>query len=325
MSSVLKPLPWQQELWLEVTALALQGRLAHALLLGGPQGVGKRHFARAFSAFLLCESRSGYACGHCRSCQQFEAGSHPNYLWIQRSVDEKTGKEKRDISVDQIREFSEKLQLTGHYGQARVGFIDPVDAVNTNGINALLKTIEEPPDNTHILLVSERPMNLLATLRSRCQRLRFSIPEQKAALGWLQEHHQSGDAHLLACANGAPLRVVELKQAGLIERYQEWTQALLELAAQKRDPLAIAANLGKDKDQTTAFLEWLQQWLAQLLRRKLTRADAFAVALPVTALEQLLREALEAQRKLAENANPQLLMESLMVLWWHAARAAKTA
>ena len=78
MNAALRPLPWQQEQWLELTALALSGRLHHALLLAGPAGVGKRHFARALAAFLLCEQKSGYACGSCRSCQQLAAGTAAN-------------------------------------------------------------------------------------------------------------------------------------------------------------------------------------------------------------------------------------------------------
>lgn len=323
MSEALKPLPWQEKLWLEITALALQGRLSHALLLGGAAGIGKRHFARALAAFLLCESRSGYACGHCRSCQQFAAGTHPNFLWLRPLTDEKTGKEKRDISVEQIRDFSEKLQLTGHYAQAKIGLIEPADALNLNGVNALLKTIEEPPRNTYMLLVSERPMGLLPTLRSRCQKLRFTPPETAVALQWLRETHGIGDAPSLAAANGAPLQLVALKESGLLERHREWAQALQDLALQKRDPLATAALV--DKDQAAAFLAWLQKWLSELLRRKLQRVDAFAMAIPTAALEQLRREAVEGQRRLVGNANAQLLVESLLVLWWHAARAARAA
>src|SRR3546814_10578755 len=73
-----RPLPWQEALWLELSSLVLQKRLPHALLLVGGAGVGKRWFARALTAFALCEKPSGYACGSCRSCTQLAVGSHPN-------------------------------------------------------------------------------------------------------------------------------------------------------------------------------------------------------------------------------------------------------
>lgn len=320
MSEDLKPLPWQQDLWMQLSTLALSNQLAHALLLAGPRGVGKRQFARALVAFILCEQKSGYACGTCRSCQQFLAGTHPNAVVLQREVDDK-GKEKRDISVDQVREFSEKLQLTSHYGQAKVALIDPAEALNDAGVNALLKTIEEPNGKAHMLLVTERPMALKPTLRSRCQRLRFAVPQEKEALAWLKE--RGGDAASLKHANGAPLQALELKESGLLESYAEWARGMQDLALQKRDPLQAAGMVGKDQAQ--AFLGWLQQWLTAQLRNKLGGGDAFAASLPGPAIEQLLKETLEGQQRLRHNLNPQMLVESLMILWWRLARGARAA
>ena len=322
MSLQVQPLPWQQERWLELTAQVQQQRLAHALLLAGPRGVGKRQFAHALAAFVLCEARSSHACGHCRSCEQLAAGTHPNLIVLRPGVDEKTGKSKRDISVDQIREFGDKLHLTSHYGQSKLALIDPVDALNDSGINALLKNIEEPPAGTHLLLVSERPLALKPTLRSRCQRLRFAPPSPAQALDWLQAQGIT-DAAALDWCGGAPLRALELREQGLLERYAEWDRALLELAARKRDPLAVAALV--DKDQAGAFLAWLQQWLTGLLRRKLGATDAFAGGLSQAALEQMLSETLQGPRRLAGNASAPMLIESLMILWWRVARSASPA
>ncbi|HVT35854.1 MAG TPA: DNA polymerase III subunit delta' [Nevskiaceae bacterium] len=324
MSVIPKPLPWQQELWVEVTALALQDRLGHALLLSGPAGVGKRAFAKALTAFLLCEQRSGYACGRCRSCEQLAAGAHPNSIVLALEVDDKTGKQKRDISVEQVREFSERLQLTSHYGQAKVATIDPADALNAAGVNALLKTIEEPSGHTHVLLISERAMALPATLRSRCQRLQFAPPAQQEAMAWLHEHHPEVGEQTLALAHGAPLRAAELAQSGLVERYASWEKGMSDLAAGRGDPLALAAAIAKEKDDVPAYFSWLQLWLAGLLRGAVGAAPK-KLALPAPALQQMMREAIDAQRRLGGNAVPQLLLESVIVLWWRLARPVKAA
>lgn len=324
MTTMLKPLPWHEDLWLEVTALVLQNQLSHALLLAGPRGVGKRAFARALSAFLLCEARSGYACGQCRGCQQFLAGTHPNYFLLQPEKDEKTGKERRDIAIEQVRVLSERLSLSGHYGQARVAVFDPADALNMNGVNALLKTIEEPPPNTHLLLISERVMVLPATLRSRCQRLRLAPPPADQALEWLRTEHGLSDAAMLEQAHGAPLRVVQMKESGLLDVYQEWARGMTELAAQKRDPLSAAGMVSKE--QVPQFLEWLQQWLTGLLKQKLTASGGvLAQNLSASAVGQMLQEVLEGQRKLTGNASPQMLLESLLILWWRLTRGIKVA
>lgn len=315
MSDMLKPLPWQEELWLRVTTLVLQSRLTHALLIAGPLGVGKRHFAKALTAYMLCEARSGYACGQCRSCLQFTAGHHPNATVLQRLVDEKTGKEKRDISIEQIRELGERLSLSSHYGQAKVAVIDPVDALNLNGSNALLKTIEEPPANSFLILISERPQALPATLRSRCQRLRMSAPTREQALEWLGDSPDAADA--LTQAYGAPLRARELMDSEHLQRGRKWASELSAIADQRRDPLVVAAAIGKE--DTAAFLEWLLTWLSLQLKEQVKRGANAA------GIDALIQETLLASRRLGSNANPQLVVESLLILWWRAGRVGKAA
>ena len=232
-----RPLPWQQELWIELTAQILQGRLSHALMLSGPQGVGKRWFARALVAFLLCEQRSGYACGRCRSCQQLAVGAHPNAcllgpdgllgLAITASGQHEQGlvhwqpdadRKRRDISIEASRKLISQLTLASHYGGARTSIIDPADALNSNSVNALLKTIEEPPPDTHLLLLSERPQALLPTLRSRCQKIAFAVPEESAALQWLQAQQPSADAALLPHHGPTPALAEVHRAAERLER-----------------------------------------------------------------------------------------------------------
>ncbi|MES2491271.1 MAG: AAA family ATPase [Pseudomonadota bacterium] len=315
MSDMLKPLPWQEDLWLRVTSLVLQSRLTHALLIAGPRGVGKRHFAKALTAFIICEARSGYACGQCRSCLQFTAGHHPNSVYLQRDVDDKTGKEKRDISIEQIRELGERLSLSSHYGQAKVAVVDPVDALNLNGSNALLKTIEEPPANSYLILISERPQALPATLRSRCQRFRMAAPAREQALAWLGDSADAVDA--LTQAHGAPLRARELMDSEHLQRGRKWAAELLAVADQRRDPLAVAASIGKD--DAAAFLEWLLTWLSLQLKDQVKRGGN------ATGIDTLIQETLLASRRLGSNANPQLVVESLLILWWRVGRVGKAA
>ncbi len=315
MSDMLKPLPWQEDLWLRVTTLVLQSRLTHALLIAGPRGVGKRHFAKALTAFILCEKRSGFACGQCRSCLQFVAGHHPNAVTLQREVDDKTGKEKRDIGIEQIRELGERLSLSSHYGQAKVALVDPVDALNLNGSNALLKTIEEPPANSYLILISERPQALPATLRSRCQRFRMAAPAREQALAWLGDSADASDA--LTQAHGAPLRARELLESEHLQRGRKWAAELVAIAEQRRDPLVVAAAIGKD--DAVAFLEWLLTWLSGQLKEQVRRGNSAA------GIDTLIQETLAAHQRLRANANQQLVVESLLILWWRVGRVGKAA
>lgn len=320
--SAAERLPWQDEIWTRVQDAARSGRLAHAWLLAGPAGVGKRSFARRLAAGVLCETpqADGDACGDCRGCTQRLADTHPNLSWLTREFNEKTDKEKRDISLEQLRQMMERLSLSSHYGRARVVVIEPADALNTGGVNALLKTIEEPPAGTHLLLISERPMALAPTLRSRCQRLNFPLPPTAAALAWLAGKLPGKDtAAALLEAGGAPLAALDAQQSGLADRRRAWCDRLLSLAEHRVDPLSAAAEVGKD-----GVGDWLvayQGLLRRMLRAGLgVESDPRLLKLAPRArpavIEALLAEAIDGRRRLGGNANPQLLVESLMIGWW---------
>lgn len=329
MTTMRDELPWQADLWSRINDARRTGRLGHALLLAGPAGVGKRSFARRLAASLMCEARAedGRPCGACRGCVQFTAGSHPNLMWMTREFNEKTEKEKRDISMDQLRTMMDRLSLASHYGQARVVVIDPADALNVNGVNAVLKTVEEPPAGLHILLISERPMALAPTLRSRCQRLTFQIPPAGEAHAWLRTQAPDIDAvAALLEANGAPLAALEARDSGASELHRAWRDQLFAVASQKADPLVAAGRLAPAGSKLSADMvqDWLRHFhrmLHQLLRslagvNEERTFAAVATRLGAGHIEQLLVEIIESQRRVHGNANPQLAVESLMISWW---------
>lgn len=323
-------LPWHEAMWNRVSEARRAGRLAHALLISGPAGLGKRDFARRLAASLLCESPAdaqGTPCGHCRGCTQFGAGTHPNLIWIQRGLN-REGKEKRDISIEQMREVMERLSLSSHYGQARVVVVDPADALNTNGVNAVLKTVEEPPPGIHILLLSERPMALAPTLRSRCQRLSFSLPDPAQAQSWLRAKVPGIDAAAaLQDAGGAPLSALEAQESGLRERHAAWRDQLLGVASRRLEPVLAASRVAPagsklSVEVTQDWLRHFQRVLLALLRSLAAvgaddpRLEGLARRLGAAHVEHLLAEIVEGQRRLLGNANPQLMIESLMISWW---------
>lgn len=166
----------------------------------GRRTAGRRQgrFLEALAALLLCDTpRDGTACGECRSCRQHAAGSHPDCTVLspdplQRAAFsaypgqrcQQDGSRKKPasiISVDQVRELRQRLHASAHYGAYKLAILLPADALNTAAANALLKLLEEPPDNTVFLLLSQRSASLPATVRSRCQLLRFSTPPAAAA------------------------------------------------------------------------------------------------------------------------------------------------
>ncbi|HXM31981.1 MAG TPA: DNA polymerase III subunit delta', partial [Xanthobacteraceae bacterium] len=267
-----QPLPsWQTAI--ASSALAHRQRWPHALLITGRRGLGKRLLALHFARALLCEApqESGEACGVCPSCGYVAQGTHPDLQLIEPvTYDEEGNRTPTDaINVERVRELIEFSQLSPHRQRAKVGLIAPAEAMNAAAANALLKTLEEPPAGTFLLLVSHQPARLPPTIVSRCRRLPAPEPDRAAAAAWLAQNGiGSADPNLvLAQAGGAPLFALVLAAADI---QRERDHLLLQLAQPERlSPLAFGARLGtapKDerKTQLANAVYWLLAWTADL-------------------------------------------------------------
>lgn len=195
------PFPWQETQWQRLLQAAADDRLPHAMLLSAPAGTGLREFAEHWSRARLCHG-TDRPCGDCPACEQFRAGTHPECVRIEP---EEAGKA---IGIDAVRAMNERIGLTGG-SRGKIALIDPADALTQQAANSLLKTLEEPPAGSIILLLSTRPSRLPATVRSRCQKIAFGLPPRTSALAWLQEQGIEDAAIRLARAGGAPLAAVD--------------------------------------------------------------------------------------------------------------------
>lgn len=162
----------QTALWQRWWQQCRVGRLPHAFLLVGIPGAGKTAFAAKMTAALLCQSVSseGKACGQCHDCRLLAGEVHPNLMQV---IPEKPG---QAIKVDQVREANEFVAQSSLKGKMRVVIFNPADQLNTNAANALLKTLEEPSSDAILILVCHQAGALPATVRSRCQRILFTLP-----------------------------------------------------------------------------------------------------------------------------------------------------
>lgn len=270
------PLPWQSDAWESLLARAAE-RLPHGLLLTGEAGTGKRRFADAFAAFLLCASPAGQpvqACGRCKSCLLVAAGSHPDLMMVvpesmRAGDDEDTGKKKkpsREIRIDEVRALIAFAAQTAQFGGRRVVVIDPATAMNTNAANALLKTLEEPGEGTVLLLVCDRPAALPATIRSRCQLLPLPAPDAAQAQTWLAtELGNAKQAQSLLAAAGSPLRALALADD------DDWLAQRRELAGLLVGVLTGEASAVRfaelaAKAPEALLLDWLPSLLADAVR-----------------------------------------------------------
>jgi len=177
--------PWLEAVASEFSERLRGGRMAHAVLLSGPAGLGKTALARSFLASLLCLAETFPACGTCRSCQLLGSGAHPEGHVLTFEQHPKKDELRKELVVDQVRRLTAALQLTNTVSRRKAAMIHPAESLNVSAANALLKTLEEPPGDAVLLLVSHNPSRLPATVRSRCQALYARIPDLDLAIPWL--------------------------------------------------------------------------------------------------------------------------------------------
>ena len=319
----METLPWHEQPWRHLLAQWQADRLGHAWLIGGLEGSGKLSLVRRFAALLYCRQPQGSeACGNCKECAYFKAGSHPDWRLLQP--------EKKLITVDQVRESMDFLLTHSQRGGYKVLCLLPAEAMNASAANALLKLLEEPPPMTLLLLLSHQPGLLLPTLRSRCQKLLVPLPAKAQAIAWLQERGCAEAEELLLRAGGAPLKALALAEAGCLAEHARVQALVAEVISGRSSAVAAAGKCSKLP--APDILEHQLQDVGLLIRA--CQGAEPLVGSGLRALQALIPDAGEgrqAQRVLhqlyqrlqdcrstvlaSNNANPQLVLEQVFGEW----------
>ncbi len=307
------------------------GRVAHAYLLVGPERVGKQTLALKLAQALNCEDEQP-PCDRCEPCRRIAAGIHADVQTV--TVEEAEEDEKRKgIHVSQIRELERVTALKPFQGRSRVVIIDPADEMNASAQNAFLKTLEEPPPQVVFVLVTADESRLLPTIRSRCRRLELRLPSVADVETALQERGADGEqarllARLSAGRIGWALEVAA--DPSLLERRRESLSqagALASMSVAQR--LEVAERLaGEYRRKPEALLAELDAWRDWWRDVLVVQAGAEDGVANVDRLPDLRRDAArlrrddvaafvgalqEARRYLGENAQPRLVMETLVL------------
>ncbi|MGD8956264.1 MAG: DNA polymerase III subunit delta' [Chromatiaceae bacterium] len=315
--------PWHAEQWRRISAAHGAQRLPHALLLTGPAGLGKGDFARRLAGALLCVNRDdgGDSCGVCGACRLVLAGTHPDLHFIQP---EGPG---GMIKIDAIRTLTAKSVLAAQDGGYRVFVLDPAETMNRAAANALLKTLEEPAKRSILLLVSSHPDRLPATIRSRCQIVRFPVPPVGLVRDWLsQAAPQEELDQLLAISGGAPLRALQAREQGWGEEGRALCRELSALKRRQANPVQIIEEW--EKRPLTSVLDGLKRCLTDLIRlaNGLSGAMLYHPALredlqslgqgiELKSLYGFNDQLLDADRELSHNLNGPMLYEHIANRW----------
>jgi DNA polymerase-3 subunit delta' len=290
--------------------------------------VGKGAFAQAFARLLLCTAPDAAArpCGECRSCRLAAAGTHPDFEHI---VPDEPGKQ---IKVDPIRDYCGRSTLTGQLGGYKVAIFEPAEAMNAAAANSLLKTLEEPVPLTVLVLVTAVPHQLPPTIRSRCQRVDFPLPDPAVAAPWLASRVDAPDPRaLLRIAGGAPLAAASLADTEVLAQRSRCLDELLAVVQGGLDPVVAAQRwLAVDAQH---LLNWLGGWVAELVRARVAGAPSAAGSDPQIGglrahLERvdskflfgLADQLFHMRRTVGSNLNRQLALEELLTRLSDAAR-----
>lgn len=238
-----------------VTRSLASGKLPHAYLFDGPPGVGKKTTAIALAAALNCERVPGAAHCECGPCEKIEHGLHPDLL---RLAPEGPG---GFIKIEQIRELLATLAFPPHEGRARLVIVEDADKLNPAAANAFLKTLEEPPARTHIVLTTTAPDRLLVTIRSRCQRVRFAplSVENVAAILRASGADAAAATAAAALSGGSVERAGDLADGEKLTA--QWARARLAVTAARatgmRPVVEAAVGLAEEKEEIVPALELL--------------------------------------------------------------------
>jgi DNA polymerase-3 subunit delta' len=314
--------PWQADIWSTLMTQVDRNRLAHAYLINGPEGTGRLDFARDFAHWLFCEAankiQTQSACRQCRSCQLWLSGNHPDFFEVTPEAPSKI------IKVDAVRALGARINQTSNQaGSKRIIIIQPAEAMATAAANALLKSLEEPPEGVVFLLVANADASLLATIRSRCQPLNLPLPTQSEALAFLETQSTQTSAEqrqsALALAASRPMRAMEMMEAGV----PEWFEKMQSLLATLEQGQSLSMEVAKQCEQQPpqyAIPLLLQLLLAKIRNQATTRDQATFQAFSVV-WQKVYQAFCEARQELSStaNVNPLMTYEYLFTLWQRAA------
>lgn len=301
------------------------GKISHAYIFYGEKGSGKKTLADLFARALQCERKMPEPCNQCTSCKQAHNRNQPDIIYV--------GHEKPGlISVDEIRkQVNNSVYIKPYSSERKIYIIDEAEKMNVQAQNALLKTLEEPPAYTVILLLTSNLEGLLSTIRSRCVTLTMKAVSDKELKNYLMSEVKLPDYKAAVCAAFARGNVGRAKELAVSAEFEELKQETIRLLQQLSEKsvseLAAIAKSKAEKDSNTdTFLELLSMWYRDVLIYKATGdSNRFIFYEEISVIKKMalkstyeginciLNSIEEARNRLAGNVNAELTLEWLLL------------
>ncbi len=297
------------------------GKISHSYIFEGVSGCGRRKTALALIQAIYCQAVDDDACGVCPACRKVTGGNHGDIHVVEPLPD------KRDISIDQLREIQRELSLRPYEAPRKACIMEPAERMSVNAANSLLKTLEEPPGNAIIILLTENADMLLATIRSRCQLIRFSpLSPENIRLLLIRNGMEPDAADLLApMAEGSVQRACELDNDALSARRGMLLTHLSALSLGKIGSVFdTAEELAGNRDETLESLDlllslsrdavYLHAGCNQIVNTSVRPAlEAFSARCTLEGALQILGSITETRRAVQRNANNKLALDCLFM------------
>jgi DNA polymerase-3 subunit delta' len=315
----IETLDWLKDTREHIQRLLQGGRLPHAFLILSKEGLGAGLLADWIAAAVLCDNAAQRPCGSCPSCALLRSESHPDLHRIDREED------ALQVKIDQVRGLIDALAYTSYRGGYKVGILNSAETLNASSANAFLKTLEEPPANTLLLMIATPNHRLPATIASRCHRLVLNTPTNELANAWLLRHGglEQGRDVVLRLSHGAPLRALDMDPVAAAALAQEMAQSVTQLDAKQVDVSLVAERWLRS--EFPRRLIWLENWITDRIRAAGSQGNTGiktvdAVVLPgsllkakIRSLFDLLDDTRELKRLTGTSINLQLAVESVLI------------
>lgn len=318
-------LPWLQQPWAQWQSHQQANRLGHAYLIQAAGGLAVEVLVRHIAALRLClqpdfdAQRSELTpCGQCSGCQMLQAAQHPDFYHLYCLED------KKEINIAQIRELIEQQNQTSHQGGYKVIWIQQVEKLSISAFNALLKSLEEPGENTLFLLTSSQAASLPATIRSRCQKLVVASPSLQVAQHWLAQYLPQQDNTMLKKALrvnwSAPLLAYEWVLQGRFNEEREWQNALQDLSVSPQGVNKVVLAWLKWSEPEAVF-DYFYAWALAKVRKlgyglpNLPAGEKSQAKLTMQLWLGFQNTVSLAKKDWFANANKELVLENLLMEW----------
>jgi DNA polymerase III subunit delta' len=302
----------------------LNDRLHHAYLFIGPDGIGKRTLALSMAQAIHCAELETDFCGACGTCRAIQTGNHADVRIVEPLSN------RKDISIQQVRELEKTLSLRSFSGRRKVAIIDPATLMNWPAQNALLKTLEEPPQGCVLILIASNAGGLLPTVRSRAFAMSFGQLPRQLVVSFLvsRKGKTTEQAEFLAAlAMGSLGAATKMDKEKIVEKRLEWMKTLGSLSmGDYRAALDAAETLAGNREETLKFLEWAGLWYRDLLSFRIAHAadhiinvdmlpqiEEQSASIDVDDLFSLFSKTSEASRLIQRNVNRRMVLEDLLL------------